>query len=102
MLLSEDLFYLYTNSVDPDEMQHNKCSIMLHFIWVFTVCKSTRLGVCRIQRIKIKLSFPGFEFLSEINSFPPQYLVGGILSRAVLVACTSSFSPQAFSDKVRY
>ena len=22
-----------------------KCSIMLHFIWVFTVCKSTCLGV---------------------------------------------------------
>ena len=22
ILLSEDLFYLYTNSVDPDEMQH--------------------------------------------------------------------------------
>ena len=26
-----------------------KCSIMLHFIWVFTVCKSTRLRVSRIQ-----------------------------------------------------
>ena len=28
-----------------------KCSIMLHFIWVFTVCKSTHLGVSRIQRV---------------------------------------------------
>ena len=28
-----------------------KCSIMLHFIWVFTVCKSTRLVVSRIQRV---------------------------------------------------
>ena len=29
-----------------------KCSIMLHFIWVFTVCKSTHLGVSQIQRVK--------------------------------------------------
>ena len=29
-----------------------KCSIMLHFIWFFTVCKSTRLGVSSIQRVK--------------------------------------------------
>ena len=28
-----------------------KCSIMLHFIWVFTVCKYTHLGVLRIQRV---------------------------------------------------
>ena len=26
---------------------------MLHFIWVFTVCKSTRLGVSWIQRVKV-------------------------------------------------
>ena len=25
---------------------------MLHFIWVFTVCKSTHLGVSQIQRAK--------------------------------------------------
>ena len=30
-----------------------KCSIVLHFIWVFTVCKSAQLGVSRIQRVKI-------------------------------------------------
>ena len=29
-----------------------KCSIMLHFIWVFTVCISTCLGVSRIQKVK--------------------------------------------------
>ena len=28
-----------------------KCSMMLHFIWVFTVCKSTRLGVSSIQKV---------------------------------------------------
>ena len=27
-----------------------KCSIMLHFIWVFTVCKSTCLGISQVQR----------------------------------------------------
>ena len=31
------LFFIFTNSVDPDEMQHYAA-----FIWVFTVCKSTR------------------------------------------------------------
>ena len=29
-----------------------KFSSMLHFIWVFTVCKSTRLRVSRIQKVK--------------------------------------------------
>ena len=40
------------NSEDSDETQHNAafhlglhCLIMLHFVWVFTVCKSIRLGV---------------------------------------------------------
>ena len=37
------LFYL-TNSVDPDEMQSRECSIMVHFILVFTVCKSFHRG----------------------------------------------------------
>ena len=31
-----------------------KCSVMLHFILVFTVCKSTRLVASRIQRVKVK------------------------------------------------
>ena len=30
-----------------------KCSMMLHFIWVFTVCKSTCLVVSRIPRVNI-------------------------------------------------
>ena len=42
VFLFEDLFIL-TISVDPDEMQH--------YIWVFTVCKSTYLGVSHIQRV---------------------------------------------------
>ena len=29
-----------------------KCSIMLHFIWVLTVCKCTHLGVSGIRRAK--------------------------------------------------
>ena len=32
-----------------------KCSIMLHFFWVFIVCKSTHLGVTRIQRVQCVL-----------------------------------------------
>ena len=28
-----------------------KCSIMLHFIWVFTVCQSTHLVVPSLQRV---------------------------------------------------
>ena len=32
-----------------------KCSIMLHFIWVFTVCLSIYLGVSSIQRVKQKM-----------------------------------------------
>ena len=28
-----------------------KCCIMLHFIWVFTVCKSTPYGVSRIKSV---------------------------------------------------
>ena len=46
--LPEDTFFTLTNSEDPDEI-----SIMLHFICVFTVCKSTRFrGVSQIQRVK--------------------------------------------------
>ena len=31
-----------------------KCSILLHFIWVFTVCNtSSRLGVSSIQRVNV-------------------------------------------------
>ena len=34
------IFFTFTNSEDPDEMQH-----VLHFIWAFTVCKCPHLGV---------------------------------------------------------
>ena len=43
------IFYTLTNRVDPDEMQHYPAfhlgCIMLHFVLVFTVCKSTCSGV---------------------------------------------------------
>ena len=29
-----------------------KCRMMRNFIWVFTVCKNTCLGVSRIQKVK--------------------------------------------------
>ena len=39
-------FFIFTNSVDPDEMQHYAT---LH--QVFTICRSTHLRVYRIQRV---------------------------------------------------
>ena len=53
--------------------------IMLHFFWVFTVCKSTCLGVFRIQRvtkkIKINIFSPNlvkFIFPLPVTIFPPR------------------------------
>ena len=41
----KNVFFFYlTNTVDPDEMQSRECSIMLHFILVFTVSKSFHSG----------------------------------------------------------
>ena len=39
--------FVLENSADPDEMLH-----MQHFIWVFTVCKSTALGFSGLKRVK--------------------------------------------------
>ena len=49
--MSEDLFYLYTNWVDPDKMPHNAA-----FIWVYTICERNRSGVSRIQRVECAAS----------------------------------------------
>ena len=46
IILSEDLFCLY-NQCRP----LMKCRKMQHFIWAFNICKSTRLGFPRIQRV---------------------------------------------------
>ena len=37
-----------------------KCSIMLHFIKVFSVCKSAHLGVSIIQRVNLLTALHGF------------------------------------------
>ena len=43
---------------------------MMHFIWVFTVYKSTHLGVSRIQRVKRLSVFAGMAMLfSKAESF---------------------------------
>ena len=42
--LSVKVVLIYVNSEVTDKM--------LHFIWVFTVCQSTLLGVSSIQRVK--------------------------------------------------
>ena len=49
IFLSENHFVL-ANSANPDEMY-----LMRHFIWVFTVCHSTHLGVSSPQRVNNKL-----------------------------------------------
>ena len=42
-----------------------KCSIMLHFIWVYTVCKSTHLEVSQYKGLKIDtLCFHGMKNLN--------------------------------------
>ena len=50
VLLFLKIFFVLTNSVDPDEMPH--------------VCKSTRLGVTSIQRVKqMVLEYTGTHFV---------------------------------------
>ena len=41
------LFFAFANSVDPDKMQHY---VAFH-LGLYTVCKSTHLGFCYIQRV---------------------------------------------------
>ena len=43
-IFSLKIIFILANSADPDEMPH--------FIWVLTVCQSTRLGVSGPQRVK--------------------------------------------------
>ena len=53
LLQSLMIVYILANSADPDEMPHG----MRHFIWVFTVCKSTNFWVSGFQRVNICLEF---------------------------------------------
>ena len=57
-----------------------KCRIMLHFIWVFTVCKSTHLGVSLIQRVN---PYPA-------NIFCPENVVC-FLRLLLIFKCTSDW-----------
>ena len=65
VFLSLTVVLILAKSADPDEMQHNKCSIMLHFIWVFTACQSTHSGVSTTVN---KALNTGVVPLSTINS----------------------------------
>ena len=57
-------FQKYCISFSEDQFwfskQHRlmKCCIVRHFIWVFTVCQSTCLGVCSHQRVKHTVASP--------------------------------------------
>ena len=46
-----------------------KCRTMRHFIWVFTVCKNTHLGVSCIQRVKQISNFVLFSKPYPANIF---------------------------------
>ena len=53
---SEDPF-CFSKQYRPDEMlPYAKVNIMRHFIWIFTVCQSTNLGVSGPQRVIIRLA----------------------------------------------
>ena len=45
-----------------------KCRIMLHFMWVFTVCKSTCLGVPRIERVKAYAQNHSLNIHAQVSS----------------------------------
>ena len=53
--MSDGAFVTFTNSVDPDEVQHHAA-----FHLGFTVCKSAYLGVFRIQRLKVEMGVFSF------------------------------------------
>ena len=64
ILLSEDLFYLY--SVDLDEMQHYAAFVLgLHCL------QRTRLGVSRIQRVTGSTLLPLSNIVNWINNSLP-------------------------------
>ena len=46
-----------------------KCSIVQYFIWYFTVCKSTCLGVTHIQRVKKAILFDSSSESIESSKF---------------------------------
>ena len=63
------IVFALTNSLDPGgipqflsfflSLYTGSHNIMRHFIWVFTICQSTRLGVSNIQRVNVvKLTGP--------------------------------------------
>ena len=56
--LFKDLFYLY-----KQYRNKMKCSMMLHFIWVFIVCKNACIGVSPNTKVNIKLVYIFFIFM---------------------------------------
>ena len=55
VFLSLEIDFVLANSADPDEMPH--------FIWVFTVCQSTCLGVSAPQRVNDSPYLPHFKWV---------------------------------------
>ena len=73
-----------------------KCSIMLHFIWVFTVCKSTYLGVSPIQRIKIDFKF----FMTFLLGCLLYHLIGMAPITQYTHVCNNNRTTQGSSPNV--
>ena len=68
--ISMGLSIVYFNG---SQVEFMKCSNMLHFIWVFTVCQSTCLGASSIQRAKYQI-IQLIRFLYLIHYMHSHYL----------------------------
>ena len=60
VFLSLEDIYILMNSADP-----MKCHILWHFIWAFTVCQSTPLGIPSIQSVNRSLAHSSPQLLSK-------------------------------------
>ena len=78
-----------TESIDPDEMQH--------FISVFSVCKSNRLGVSQIQRVNEKCILISIStcLMADINNMGHEETkLSCTLKRTHRIACATMLSDQ--------
>ena len=72
------IFFNSTNSEDP----HERNASLVHFIWVFTVYKSTRLGVSRKQRVMLTRSL----YLHNFHKNAPRHVHCSHTTTAILVS----------------
>ena len=63
VFLSLKIFFVLANSVDTDEMPHYAA-----FIWVYTVCQITYLGV--YKRLNMQEQSPNFYMIATLYLLP--------------------------------